>query len=104
MDRRKSVRVSVQLPVHVWGVDAFGRPFSAPALVTEMSTGGIVLKGVQRRLRTGETLDIRMGATLAQFLVIWTSETGETGLERVTGNSFLPASVLMHCSQPAAAC
>ena len=104
MDRRHSPRVSVQLPVNVWGMDAFGQPFTCSAMVTNMSTGGLVLRGVLRRLRIGDTLDISMGATKAQFRIIWLGETTEVGLQAITSASFFPSSVLVHCSQSAAAC
>ncbi len=109
MDRRQSPRVEVQLPVQVWGLDAYGQPFTDPAVVTNMSTGGLVLQGVRRRIRAGELLDIRIGDERAQFRVVWagaagTRRTGELGMERVTAQTFLLDSVLIHCSQAAAAC
>ena len=109
MDRRQSPRVEVQLPVQVWGLDAYGQPFTDPAVVTNMSTGGLVLQGIRRRIRTGELLDIRIGDERAQFRVVWAGTTGtrragELGMERVTAQAFLLDSVLAHCSQAAAAC
>ncbi len=109
MDRRQSPRVEVQLPVQVWGLDAYGQPFTDPAVVINMSTGGLVLQGIRRRIRAGELLDIRIGDERAQFRVVWagaagTRRAGELGMERVTAETFLLDSVLIHCSQAAAAC
>ena len=104
MDRRRTPRVSVQLPVQVWGLDAFGRPFTDSALVTNLSLGGMVLQGVRRRMRTGEILDVRMGSSKAEFRVIWISESGELGMQNLTMQTFLPHSVLAHCAQVAGAC
>jgi hypothetical protein len=104
MDRRQSPRVEVQLPVQVWGMDAYGRPFTNPALVTNMSVGGLVLQGVMRRVRVGEILDVQMGRDKAQFQVVWVGACGELGLQRLTANAFVPGSILAHCSQAAAAC
>jgi hypothetical protein len=104
MDRRRNPRVSVQLPVQVWGLDAFGQPFTESAMVTNLSSGGIVVEGVRRRMRTGDVLDVRMGASKAEFRVVWISEEGELGMQNLTAQSFLPQSVLMHCAQAAAAC
>ena len=109
MDRRQSPRIEVQLPVQIWGLDAFGQPFTDPALVVNMSASGLVLHGVRRRIRAGELLDIRMGDEQAQFRVVWvgcagTRMAGELGMERVTSQAFIPDSVLAHCSQAAAAC
>jgi hypothetical protein len=93
MDRRHSARVEVQLPVQVWGMDSFGQPFTAAALVTNIST----------------SVDIRMGDERAQFRVVWvggigTRKAGEVGVQRITTEAFLPDSVLAYCSQSAAAC
>ena len=104
MDRRRTPRVSVQLPVQVWGLDAFGQPFTQPAMVTNLSSGGIVLEGVRRRMRRGDVLDVRMGSNQAEFRIVWISENGELGMQSLTAQTFLPPSVLMHCAQAAAAC
>lgn len=104
MDRRQSPRIEVQLPVQIWGVDAYGSPFTNVALVTNMSAGGMVLQGVMRRVRVGEVLDVQMDAEKAQFRVVWIGATGDLGLQRLTAHAFLPPSVLAHCSQAAAVC
>jgi hypothetical protein len=105
MDRRHNPRVSVQLPAKVWGLDAFGRPFTDSAIVVNMSGGGIVLRGVTRRIRIGELLDVSIGGTKAQFRVIWVgARDHELGLQNLDTQSFLPSSVLSHCAQAAAAC
>ena len=111
MDRRQNPRIEVQLPVQVWGMDAHGQPFTHPALVTNMSAGGLVIQGVRRKIRTGEILDVRMGDEKAQFRVVWVGSEGsdEVGLQRMTAPTFLAGSVLggsvlAHCSQAAAAC
>ena len=104
MDRRHNARVSVQLPAQVWGLNASGQAFTDPALVVNMSAGGIVLRGVHRRIRIGELLDVRMEKSCAPFRVIWIGPTGDLGLENLTAETFLPKAVLLHCSQAAAAC
>ena len=105
MDRRQSPRIEVQLPVHVWGMDAYGQPFTSPALVINLSAGGLVLQGVPRRVRVGEILDVRMGVEQAQFRVVWVGVAGDLGMQKLTATiAFLPGSVLAHCAQAAAAC
>lgn len=104
MDRRRSPRVSVQLPVEVWGLDASGQAFTSSALITNMSSGGIVIQGLQRRMREGEVLDVRMGYQTAHFRVIWLGENGELGMQALTTHTFVPHSVLSHCAQAAGAC
>ena len=109
MDRRHSARVEVQLPVEVWGVDAHGQAFMDPASVTNMSTGGLVVQGLRRKVRAGEILDVRMGSDKAQYRVVWvgatgTGRTGELGMQRVTAQPFLINSVLACCAQAAGSC
>jgi hypothetical protein len=104
MDRRRNARVFVQLPVQVWGLDSFGQAFTESAIVTNMSSSGIVLQGLRRRLRTGDTLDVRMGASQASFRIVWIGDIGEVGLQSLTSETFLPKSVLVHCAQAAAIC
>lgn len=104
MDRRRTPRVSVQLPVQVWGLDAFDQPFTQPAMVTNLSSGGVVIEGVRRRMRTGDVLDVRMGSSKAEFRIVWISENGELGMQSLTAETFLPQSVLRHCATAAAAC
>lgn len=105
MDRRHSSRVAVQLPAQVWGLDAFGRPFTDSAIVINMSGGGIVLRGVRRRIRIGELLDVSMAGSKAQFRVIWIGASeGDLGMQNLSTQNFLPDSVLSHCAQAAAAC
>ncbi|MBV9343297.1 MAG: hypothetical protein JO159_20725 [Acidobacteria bacterium] len=104
MDRRQNSRISVQLPVQVWGLDAGGRPFSEAALVTNVSTGGIVVEGLRRRMRPGEQLDVRLGNETSQFRVIWVSCTGDLGLQNLKSRSFLPYCVLACSAQTSGAC
>ena len=109
MDRRHSARVEVQLPVEVWGLDAHGQPFMDPAIVTSMSSAGLVLQGLRRKIRAGEVLDIRMGDEKAQYRVVWVGgpgshQVGELGMQKMTAHAFLPDSVLLCCSQAAGSC
>jgi hypothetical protein len=69
-----------------------------------MSSGGIVLRGVNRRIRMGELLDVRMENSSSQFRVIWIGPTGDLGLQNLTAETFLPKAVLLHCAQAAAVC
>jgi hypothetical protein len=104
MDRRHNARVSVQLPAQVWGMNASGQAFTDSALVVNMSAGGIVVRGLHRRIRIGELLDVRMENSSSQFRVIWISASGDLGLQNLTTETFLPRSVLLHCAQEAAVC
>lgn len=104
MDRRRSPRVSVQLPVEIWGLDASGQAFMETALITNMSSGGIVIQGLRRKIKAGEVLDVRMGRETAHFRIVWVGENGDLGMQAMTEQSFVPRSVLAHCAQVAGAC
>jgi hypothetical protein len=109
MDRRHNPRVEVQLPVQVWGLDAYGQAFMDPAIVTNVSTGGLVVQGLRRKVRAGEILDIRMGSDKAQYRVVWIAgpgsrQAGEVGMQKVTTHAFMADSVFACCSQAAGTC
>lgn len=73
-------------------------------MVTDLSTNGVVLQGIKRRMRIGDALDLRMGNNKGQYRLIWIGEMLEMGLERIDGSSFLPASPVAHFAQSAANC
>jgi hypothetical protein len=73
-------------------------------MITSLSANGVVVQGVRRRMRIGDSIDVRMGDHKGQFRLIWIGEMAEMGLERIDGNSFLPASEIAQFSQPAASC
>ena len=109
MDRRHSGRVDVQLPVEVWGLDAHGQAFMDPAIISNMSTVGIILQGLRRKIRAGEILDIRMGNDKAQYRVVWVGgpgsrRPGELGMQRMTDYACPLNSVLTCCAQVAGSC
>ena len=73
-------------------------------MVTNLSANGVVVQGVRRRMRIGESIDVRMGNNKGQFRVIWVGDMSELGLERIGGNSFLPSSDMVQFAQSAATC
>ena len=94
MDRRRCARVAAFLPVRVWGLDANELPFTETAIITNISTNGAIVQGLQRRVRPGEILDVQLGQDKAQFRVVWagiagTAQQGEIGLERLESEPFI---------------
>jgi len=81
MDRRKERRLNLELPVRIWGVDRLARPFAEIVRVRNVSNGGAVLIGVRSKLHTGELLDVQLGASRAEFRVVWISLSGEAGIQ-----------------------
>ncbi len=101
MDRRRSPRVSTQLPVRVWGVDAHDLPFMQLARAKNISSSGAVIQGMRRRVRVGEILEVQLDQEKAQFRVVWTGcpgteQAGEVGLQRLASEPCLWG-VALHC-------
>ena len=76
------------LPVRIWGVDSYSRPFMQLASVRIFSVRGAVLQNVRAQIRPGEILDVQYEGQRAQFRVIWAGRVGsqaagEIGLERL---------------------
>ena len=81
MDRRKEPRLNLEFPVRIWGVDRMARPFAEMVRMRNVSDGGAVLIGVRSKVQTGEVLDVQLGAWPAQFRIVWTSLSGEAGIQ-----------------------
>jgi hypothetical protein len=89
MDRRRKRRVTISLPVRVWGLDANSRPFIELASVKNISEQGILLNGLACPLRTGTVVDVQYNGVRAEFLVIWiaaSGTSGEIGLQRLSSH------------------
>lgn len=89
MDRRCQQRVFVELPVRIWGVDVYARPFTQPASLRTISGRGATLQGVSAQLKPGDVVDLQYQGTKAQFRVVWlgkpgTDMHGEVGVENLS--------------------
>jgi hypothetical protein len=89
MDRRRQQRVSVELSVQIWGVDAHAHPFTQHASLRTISGRGATLQGVSAQLKPGDVVDLQYQGTKAQFRVAWlgkpgTEMHGEVGVENLT--------------------
>jgi hypothetical protein len=81
MDRRKERRLALELPVRIWGVDKMARPFAEIVRARNVSNHGAVLIGVRSKVQNGEVLDVQLGASRAQFRIVWTGVSGEAGIQ-----------------------
>jgi hypothetical protein len=91
MDRRRQSRVFVELPVHIWGMDANSRPFTQPASLRTISGRGATLQGVSVQLKPGDVVDLQYQGAKAQFRVVWlgkpgTEMQGEVGVESLSND------------------
>jgi hypothetical protein len=89
MDRRRQQRVSVELPVTIWGMDAQGHPFTQSASLRTSSGRGATLQGISAQLKPSDVVDLQYQGTKAQFRVVWlgklgTEMQGEVGVERLS--------------------
>ncbi len=74
--------------MRVWGIDAFFQPFAEPARVKNISSSGVVIKGITHSLRIGAVLEVQLEHEQSQFRVVWigaagTRVDGEIGLARL---------------------
>ena len=91
MDRRSQQRISVELPVQIWGMDANARPFTQPASLRTISGRGATLQGVNAQLKPGDIVDLQYQGAKAQFRIVWlgkagTEMHGKVGVENLTGD------------------
>jgi hypothetical protein len=104
MDRRRNPRVTVLLPIRIWGMDVHALPFMQLATVRNISTSGAVIQGMRRQIRLGEILEVQSGEDKAQFRVVWVGRTGtrregEIGLESLPSEPCIWDARLCTCSQ-----
>jgi hypothetical protein len=69
-------RLSVDLPVRVWGMSAEGRPFSQPARAQNISSEGALISGIETELKVGDTVGVQCDEKKARCVVIWAINTG----------------------------
>ena len=86
MDRRQQSRIFVDLPVQIWGMDSYSRPFIQPASLRTISGRGATLQAVEAQLKPGDTIDVQYEGHKAQFRIVWlgkpgTEMQGEVGIE-----------------------
>ena len=94
MDRRRQQRVSVEIPVIIWGVDIHARPFTQPATLRTISSRGGTLQGVCAQLKPDDILDLQYQGVKAQFRVVWmgmrgSDMQGEVGIESLSADVHL---------------
>ena len=69
-------RVTVDLPVRVWGMTADGRPFSQHARAQNVSSEGALLSGVENELKVGDVIGVQCDDKKTRCTVIWVMNTG----------------------------
>lgn len=75
-DKQLAPRVSVDLPVRVWGMSAEGRPFSQHARAQNISSDGALLSGIESELKVGDVIGIQCEDRKTRCTVVWVMNTG----------------------------
>src|ERR1700730_13348478 len=74
--RQTEPRLTVDLPVRLWGMSADGRPFSQHARARNISSGGALISGVENELKVGDVIGVQCGDKKTRCTVIWVMNTG----------------------------
>ena len=83
MERRPESRVSADIPVRIWGMDAQGKPFFENVLAGNLSSEGAQLGHMHHGLKVGDVIGIQYGGKKARFEVIWAKASVAPGRNEV---------------------
>lgn len=75
-DQQAEPRVTVDLPVRVWGMTADERPFSQHARAQNISSEGALLTGVENELKVGDVIGVQCDDKKTRCTVMWVMNTG----------------------------
>jgi hypothetical protein len=76
MSEQIEPRVTVDLPVRVWGMTAAGHPFSQHARAQNISSEGALLAGIENELKVGDVIGVQCEEKKTRCTVIWVMNTG----------------------------
>lgn len=69
-------RLTVDLPVRIWGLGADGRPFSQHARAHNISSEGALISGVDNELKVGDVIGVQCDEKKTRCTVVWVLNTG----------------------------
>ena len=75
-DHQSEPRLSVDLPVRIWGMTAAGRPFSQHARAQNISSDGALISGVESEPKVGDVIGVQCDEKKTRCTVIWVMNTG----------------------------
>ena len=75
-DHQSEPRLSVDLPVRIWGMSAEGRPFSQHARAQNISSEGALISGVESELKVGDMIGVQCEEKKTRCTVVWVMNTG----------------------------
>jgi len=94
MGMRRELRVTLDLPVRIWGMDPTGKVFDQEAKTIDVTTTGVRLAGVTHPLNRGSVVGVQHRGSKARFRVTWvgqqgTMEEGQIGLQLIESGKFI---------------
>jgi hypothetical protein len=75
-DHKTEPRLTVDLPVRIWGMNAEGRPFSQGARAHNISSDGALISGVETELKVGDVIGLQCDEKKTRCTVVWVMNTG----------------------------
>jgi hypothetical protein len=75
-DHQSEPRLTVDLPVRVWGMSAEGRAFSQHARAQNISSEGALLSGIENELKVSDVIGVQCEDKKARCTVIWAINSG----------------------------
>ncbi len=81
--QQPEARITVDLPVRVWGMSADGRPFSQHARAQNISSDGALLSGIESELKVGDVIGVQCDDKKTRCTVVWVMNTGPIKKNRV---------------------
>jgi hypothetical protein len=69
-------RLTVDLPVRIWGMNAEGRPFSQQARAQNISSEGALISGVESELKVGDVIGVQCEERKTRCKVVWAVNAG----------------------------
>jgi hypothetical protein len=75
-DHQTEPRLTIDLPVRVWGMSAEGRAFSQHARALNVSSEGALISGLESELKVGDVIGVQCEEKKARCSVIWAMNTG----------------------------
>jgi hypothetical protein len=76
MPDEPELRVDVDLPVRVFGMDSDGRPFFQNARARNISDHGAKISGLEKQVKPGDVIGVQVGDKKARCKVIWMVDAG----------------------------
>jgi hypothetical protein len=75
-EHQSEPRLTVDLPIRIWGMSAEGRPFSQHARAHNISSEGALISGVESELKVGDVIGVQFEEKKTRCTVIWAMNTG----------------------------